>query len=308
MVVGYNRMLTSHDSVEATAMLGLKSLVSVTSNRQLSQYSQASLTTTYTRQDGLGLQLSTSRQLSQSMTGVFSWQIGPPNATGMSLSVVRRGGSWSIQAKIEVGVVTSLSGRLTYTYSDALSFRALTRVGTTGIDTELGAIRKWNAQSAAYVGTVYGIQGVVLKLRYSRAGQVFEFPVMLSPSSTDYPALAFASLAPPLVYFALSRLVARPVAAWMQRRREWKVRAAQLHQLLPLACMTLQLWDSGPGEALGWKRHHACPRLSCPRSRTSTLTVSPRARVTQITTQHFLPVCHVAAPSQQLHCHEGSKC
>lgn len=57
VVAGYRRQLTPRDSLEVSAVLGLKHVLSVTSSRQLSQYTSASLSATYSAADGLGLQV-----------------------------------------------------------------------------------------------------------------------------------------------------------------------------------------------------------------------------------------------------------
>ena len=54
---------------ENLAAAGLKSLVQVASTRQLGQHSTATLATTWQPDLGLGLQLSTARQLSQAWHG-----------------------------------------------------------------------------------------------------------------------------------------------------------------------------------------------------------------------------------------------
>lgn len=47
------------------------------------------------------------------------------------------------------------------------------RVGTSGIDAELGLSRRFSPTSVVYAGTVLGYSsGTQFKLRYSRAGQV----------------------------------------------------------------------------------------------------------------------------------------
>lgn len=55
------------------------------------------------------------------------------------------------------------------------------RVGTSGIDGELGLSRRFSPTSVVYAGTVLGYtSGTQFKLRYSRAGQVRECYVKAS--------------------------------------------------------------------------------------------------------------------------------
>ena len=62
-------------------------------------------------------------------------------------------------------------------------------------------------------------QGITLKLRYNRAGHLFEFPVLLSHNPLDWPTLAGAYAVPPLLYLAGSRLVVGPLRRGIEARR-----------------------------------------------------------------------------------------
>lgn len=57
MVAGYKRTLSPLDSLEFNAVLGLRSLLTVTSNRQLGTYTTGSLSATYSYGQGLGMQV-----------------------------------------------------------------------------------------------------------------------------------------------------------------------------------------------------------------------------------------------------------
>jgi hypothetical protein len=63
------------------------------------------------------------------------------------------------------------------------------------------------------------LQGITLKLRYNRAGHLFEFPVMLSSNPLDWPTLGAAAALPPLLYLAGSRLVVGPLRRGIEARR-----------------------------------------------------------------------------------------
>lgn len=71
---------------------------------------------------------------------------------------------------------------------------------------------------------------VQFKLRYSRAGQVFEFPILLSDDYTEWQMFAAATLLPPLASFLLLRYVVRPLRTWSERRSERKARAEQVRR------------------------------------------------------------------------------
>lgn len=57
VVAGYKRTLSPLDSLEVNAVLGLRSLLTVTSNRQLGTYTTGSLSATYSYGQGVGMQV-----------------------------------------------------------------------------------------------------------------------------------------------------------------------------------------------------------------------------------------------------------
>ena len=63
------------------------------------------------------------------------------------------------------------------------------------------------------------LQGITLKLRYNRAGHLFEFPVLLSSNPFDWPTLAAAYLLPPLAYAIGGKLVVGPLRRGVEARR-----------------------------------------------------------------------------------------
>jgi DnaJ family protein C protein 11 len=62
-------------------------------------------------------------------------------------------------------------------------------------------------------------------LRYTRMGQVFEFPVALSRDVREWQLLAAALVLPPLTSLVMSRCVVRPLLRWHRKRRDAKARA-----------------------------------------------------------------------------------
>lgn len=61
-------------------------------------------------------------------------------------------------------------------------------------------------------------QGVTLKLRYNRAGHLFEFPILLSSSPDATVAAAAYALVPLVTYLAKSWVV-DPLASRIEKRR-----------------------------------------------------------------------------------------
>ena len=69
-------------------------------------------------------QASSSRQLSPSSTGTLTWVVGPASSSGLSLNLQRRSTKHVLSGKVEVGVVSALSARVTYAVSETVSVRA----------------------------------------------------------------------------------------------------------------------------------------------------------------------------------------
>jgi DnaJ family protein C protein 11 len=81
---------------------GLKTFGSVTSTRQLSERTTVGAGLTWQPKAGLGLQLLSSRELSDNVSANFSWVVGPAGAAGMGLSVSRNGEKFTTSGRIEV--------------------------------------------------------------------------------------------------------------------------------------------------------------------------------------------------------------
>jgi hypothetical protein len=143
-----------------------------------------------------------------------------------------KGTRYVITGRLDFGFVTSLSSRFVYQLSENLSVKLAARVGTSGVDAELGLSRRFSPTTVLYAGSVVGYtSGTQFKLRYSRAGQVFEFPILLSDDYTEWQMFAAATILPPLASFLLMRYVVRPLRTWSERRSERRQRQEQAEQL-----------------------------------------------------------------------------
>mmetsp|Transcript_24415 Transcript_24415/g.62061 ORF Transcript_24415/g.62061 Transcript_24415/m.62061 type:complete len:715 (-) Transcript_24415:112-2256(-) len=241
VVFGYKRIISDDDSLDLSAQVGLASLLSLTTTRRLHRGCQRDgwLHTSWGPQSGWGMQVGCSQALFHGMQGSVAAVLGPSGATGVSTTLSKRGTKYSVQGKLEVGAVHSIQLRANYAAGGSVTLRAIGRLGTTGIDLELGAAKRWSPQITSYVGTAVGYPtGVVLKLRVVRAGQAFECPVLLTSDYTDWRIIAGAYVLPPLLYVAGMRLVVRPLANWARNRKEAAQRAQAFettHQALAKA-------------------------------------------------------------------------
>jgi hypothetical protein len=124
LVGGYKHQLTSHDSLESSVVLSSRPVVSATSTRRLGTYTTASLGSTYSREAGLGLAVSSSRQLSGGQSAMLTWTVGPLQASALSLVYVRRGQRLSLTLKLDLGVVTAVGVKLGVAVNETTHLRA----------------------------------------------------------------------------------------------------------------------------------------------------------------------------------------
>ncbi|KAG1661174.1 hypothetical protein FOA52_002626 [Chlamydomonas sp. UWO 241] len=224
VVCGYTRIISQHDSFDTSVVLGLRSLLTATSTRQVGTHTSASATVLWGPADGFGLQLSSTRAMPWGCSGTFGWVLGPTGAEGMSLTIARRGTKTAVQGKVEVGAATTLSVRGTLMVNDAVNIRTTARLGSTGVDLEVGATQRFGEGTVGYLGTQVGLQGVVVKVRVSRSNQVIEFPIQVSHAYDDWRVLVAATAGPPLLYVAASRLLVRPLLRWSRERTQRRMR------------------------------------------------------------------------------------
>ncbi|KAK9804851.1 hypothetical protein WJX72_008677 [[Myrmecia] bisecta] len=223
-ICGIKRVISAHDVLEVHAMAGLKSLVSVQSTRQLSQYSSASLAASWQPGGGVGLQLLTTRQLTPSTAGELTWTVGPREAAGMALGITRRTDKFILNARIEVGAMTGLTGKCIWQASEKSTRRISFKFGTMGVEVEVGLAQRISAYSTAGMAVSVGFQGIAFKAQFTRDRHQFIFPVLVSSSPRDYHILLASYLVPPLTAYLVSKFIIRPLA---RRRKVQKALAAR---------------------------------------------------------------------------------
>eukprot|EP00798_Chlamydomonas_sp_ICE-L_P030690 gene30690-35717_t len=214
IILGYKRILSPNNALDLSAVFGMQTVLSVSSTQQLDPFSSGTLTTSWTPSDGFGMQASTMRQLSKRTTGTLNWVVGPPSASGMSLSLQRRGTKHVLSGKLEVGLVSSISAHVSYSVAEAMSVRAVARLGTSGVDLEVGANKRWSPEASGYLGALIGMQGVVVKMKFIRGSQTFDIPISVSQRYDHWRVVAAAYVLPPLAYLAASRFIIRPMNTW----------------------------------------------------------------------------------------------
>lgn len=208
---------TPADVLQLNAVYGLEAAaVELSSVRQLSQRDLGQVTLSASP-DGVGLRCVLRRQLFEAVSGSFSWTLGPQ--TGMELSLIRSHEKLSVTGRVEVGAVTSLSAVAALRPTDATMLRCVARVGTTGIDGEVGWRRRWGEMLTTYCGVMHGLLGTVVKVKVTRAGHVFEVPIVLAHAWDDWQTLLLAVTVPPALNFVVTRCLISPLVNFLAARQ-----------------------------------------------------------------------------------------
>lgn len=226
-VFGYHRDFSPHSSLDINAWAGLRQVLQGTVTRQLSTHSSASLTASWTPRHGLGMEVSTSRQLTERISGDLSWVLGPAGSDGMSLTLRRQGEKSDVNGTVYVGAQTGITCSVVRSLDKKTAVRLGIKLGTMGLEGELGATRRAGRYGNVGLSVTVGIQGVIFKLRLSRGGQKFVFPMMIY-SHFDWRVALASTVLPPLGIYVVKRYIVKPALQSYRRREEQAMRAESL--------------------------------------------------------------------------------
>eukprot|EP00803_Ostreobium_quekettii_P001631 evm.model.scf_402.4 EVM.evm.TU.scf_402.4 scf_402:39651-45159(+) len=222
LICGWKGVVAPDCILETNASWGMKPMVQMTTTQELTEHMSATLTTSWSDGDGVGLELGTSRYIASNVRGNLTCQLGPPSHAGMNLSFSRHGEK-SVQAcKVQVGAIYSMSGRFNYSLTEDTMARAVVKFGLTGIDMELGAVRQPHPHSTVSVGVVFGLQGTLLRIKFTRSGTTFDIPIVLSRDYKDWQMALCAYTLPPLIFAAVRHFVWRPLRKRLKRQEALK--------------------------------------------------------------------------------------
>ena len=244
-IAGYKRVYSDYTTLEMQSMVGLRTLVSVSSSVQLSSAANATIAASWQPNRGLGLQLITTRQLGDATHGELAWVVGPREEAGVALALTHRSGeNTQLSGKLDVGAVTGITLRVARRIGEDMSARAGIKVSTSGIEFDVGVGRRLSELSTAGISVVTGFKkGVLVRLRYSRGGHSFEFPVQLS-AGLDPRVLVGAHLLPPLIIYCASQWIIEPIRKYIEGRRvseERKKRADEIEGAVGRAAAAAKL-------------------------------------------------------------------
>lgn len=242
-IAGYKRAWSNYTTLNAQAVVGLRTLLSASTSIQLSKNASATLAATWQPNAGPGLQFITSRQLTERTQAEFSWIIGPREASGMGLAISHRSDKMLISGGFDVGSATGMQLRIVRQITESSTGKLSFKIGFSGAEIDVGGSKRINEATIAGMYVVAGTKGVLVRLRYSRGGHVFEFPITLSPSF-DPSLLAAALTIPSALIYAGSEWIARPLGRILASKKsmmERKEHALEIQQALDRALSTQAL-------------------------------------------------------------------
>ena len=244
LLAGAKQVFPSGTSVEASAQLGVRNQVTVGTMVPVSPNFSAGATGAWSPRDGgVGWTAVLERQLSDTARGHWHYTLGPGG--GIATGFTHNGAAWATTGELRVGatlgatcsVVRPLGG------PSGRSIRLAAKVGLSGLELEAGGGQRVGEGLSAGWAVTLGTAGVVLKLRITRGGVRFVFPVVLATMFDRRVALV-AVIGPPVVGFALQTCVLVPARSLLAKRAAAaarRERAAEAAASRREACAAQQL-------------------------------------------------------------------
>ncbi|KAL2547428.1 Chaperone protein dnaJ 13 [Forsythia ovata] len=201
--------ISSDSSVEFMGSLGLRALIGVQTSRQLSLHSTATMGVAMSLRDGsINLSNTWSRQLSETTNGNIELILGPESSIGVGWQKKEQKNAASGEIKIGTGSFGAV-GHYTHRFSLKSHGRIAGRVGSSGLELEVGGGRKVSNFTTIRMLYTIGIQGIFWKFELHRGGQKLIVPILLSNHLNPVFASG-AFIIPASLYFALKKFVFKP--------------------------------------------------------------------------------------------------
>lgn len=201
--------ISSVSSVEFMGSLGLRALIGVQTSRQLSLHSTATMGLAMSLRDGsINLSNTWTRQLSETTNGNIELILGPESSIGVGWQKKEQKSAASGEIKIGTGSFGAV-GHYTHRFSSKSHGRIAGRVGSSGLELEVGGGRKISNFTTIRMLYTIGLQGIFWKFELHRGGQKLIVPILLSNHLN--PVFASGALViPASLYFALKKFVFKP--------------------------------------------------------------------------------------------------
>ncbi|GBG78739.1 hypothetical protein CBR_g27963 [Chara braunii] len=149
-----------------------------------------------------------------------SWEVVTTAGLRSSIGLqVNRHERSALNGDIRLGTSSfGLSASYSRHFSAVSQGRVSGKLGSSGVEVEIGGTRRISDNSTAGMSCAIGLQGILWKLRYTRGGQRFVLPMLLSSTLNPYFALG-AVVIPCSLYIVLKTYLLKPYAAKRKQRR-----------------------------------------------------------------------------------------
>ncbi|BBN15877.1 DnaJ homolog subfamily C member 11 [Marchantia polymorpha subsp. ruderalis] len=225
------RQTSPVSSIEVLGMVGIRSILSLQTSRQLSSHATGTLGVSLSLRDGtITLSETWSRQLSEDTTGNIQFSLGPD--TGIAVGWQKHAKKNSGSCDLKVGpTLFGVTLQYVRTFSSKSHGRITGKVGSMGVEVELGGERRVSDHSSAALFCSLSLQGISWKLRFTRGGQKFVIPILLC--TTLNPTFALGSIfLPASIYAALKVYILKPYYLRRKRRKSLEQRRLTVTKVL----------------------------------------------------------------------------
>ncbi|CAG9460038.1 unnamed protein product [Pedinophyceae sp. YPF-701] len=191
---GLKQQLTAHDSIELGATLGMRTMVTAASTRQLSPHDTATVLVTWEPpaesgggllaamgvedepgRGSMGMAITSQRQLGGGYSGEASAVLGPVPALSVALGRGDEVQAW--QARMDLGTMIGVSGAYVRTLSASTSMKLEGKLTLAGGSVDAIAEQRVTAATSAVLGVSVGTKGVTWKLGVKRGGHRLTIPI-----------------------------------------------------------------------------------------------------------------------------------
>ncbi|KAL2613341.1 hypothetical protein R1flu_025033 [Riccia fluitans] len=225
------RQTSSVSSIEVLGMAGIRSILSIQTSRQLSSHSTGTLGASLSLRDGtITLSNTWSRQLTEDTTGNIQFSLGPD--TGVAVGWQKHSKKNSGSCDLKVGpTLFGVTLQYVRTFSPRSHGRITSKVGSMGVEVEIGGERRVSDHSSAALFCSLSLQGISWKLRFTRGGQKFVIPILLCTTLNPRIALGAVFL-PASIYSFLKVYFIKPYFLKRKRRKSLEQRRLTVTKVL----------------------------------------------------------------------------
>lgn len=227
----FRHQISSEADAEVLAMVGLRSVLSVQTSRQLSSHATGAVGLSMSLVDGsINLTNTWTRQLSELTRGTIQLVIGPDTAVAVGWEGQGQKNSGSGELKIGQSGI-GVTAHYNHSFSAHSRGRISGRLAGNAVEVEIGGERSISNHSALAMFCTIGMHGIFWKFRFSRGGQKFIIPILLTPTLDPLMA-AGALLIPSSLYAFLKAYVFKPYYLRRKEHRRREQRRSTAAQVL----------------------------------------------------------------------------